>query len=473
MEEKDLDKINFSLDSPNIFLKYLKSAQYILETKSRICMVDVVDVQKMNFDYIVISMKDDYIHVECDRFGHKCIYYDKLLSHLSTDVNDLLSLRLEQGLSLSLDSEVFLECVFSGGNSRGSHLVKDIYRIGYGRSARISVAAGSIEFVENNLIGSSKFTHDLGVMTSLFNQGIDELANSFEGDFLDINLSGGLDSKTVYLQSINRINKSSIVATTFGTASSKDIKIAKRLINSEGGEFYFSNSGVWDDNLLLKSMLDIDFSLVAEPLSLSYGSKGKALLTGQLGDVVVGTYLKEVSSLQKEKYLSLYGKNRGIVEMSEQDLFMKRGIRLINIGLTVLNRVKPTYSPFLFVPFFEYCMSLPQSARSGHKLYLKWLKYLGGKHLLYKWDKMNASVKGCFILFDRVLSLPYFFRVIVSRLKSLVTSNIKTPKHSDIDNAIVLRGLIDENSIQLLNSYKNESFSNYTIQYLFALKRQF
>jgi asparagine synthase (glutamine-hydrolysing) len=122
--------------------------------------------------------------------------------------------------------------------------------------------------------------------------------------------------------------------------------------------------------------------------------------TGQLGDVTVGSYLtrddygtpkfikpRSTRYLHKlpEKLLEPY-------DNLELFLYLNRGLNYILTGNLPVQQHTETVSPFLYIDFLEFCLSVPLRYRIHHRLYRKWIleKYPGAAK--YTWERLGSRI---------------------------------------------------------------------------------
>lgn len=125
--------------------------------------------------------------------------------------------------------------------------------------------------------------------------------------------------------------------------------------------------------------------------------------TGQLGDVVIGSYLKKMEYGQVPKITDgAYSEElRGRIESyqlryeyEDSEVFMmyNRGFCGISQGLLTFQENSESYSPFTDVDFFEFCYSIPLELRFNHKIYFDWIldKYPAAAE--YVWENTRAKI---------------------------------------------------------------------------------
>ncbi|WP_439443431.1 hypothetical protein ACSMFR_00315 [Listeria aquatica] len=127
--------------------------------------------------------------------------------------------------------------------------------------------------------------------------------------------------------------------------------------------------------------------------------------TGQLGDVILGTYYNSSKArkfspgdgavsqklIKRVKYSSQVA-----VQVEDQELFKfyNRGLTGVNIGLKPMHQYTETLSPFLDVDFLSFCFSLPLEYRYGHRIYIKWIKKCYPQAADFVYEKVGGKING-------------------------------------------------------------------------------
>jgi asparagine synthase (glutamine-hydrolysing) len=132
--------------------------------------------------------------------------------------------------------------------------------------------------------------------------------------------------------------------------------------------------------------------------------------TGQLGDAVIGTIIKNYSKDSLHKLGYAYSDTcvdhvkteavhfSGFPELETSALY-QRGINGANNGLLSEQDFSETMSPFYNVDFFSYCLSIPLNARMRHHIYKKWIlkKHPGAAAYIWEASKMKINQSTVYI----------------------------------------------------------------------------
>ena len=144
--------------------------------------------------------------------------------------------------------------------------------------------------------------------------------------------------------------------------------------------------------------------------------------TGQLGDVIVGSFVKADEKDAKyslgeraysKKYLEHLTDFRLTLDTSKEvGLFYYRGFNGTNNGLQCIYNYTETLSPFLEIDFIERALSIPLELRQNHYIYKKWILAKYPQAAEYEWETTGRKISD-------VLDSP--------PKKSFVPSSIKKP----------------------------------------------
>lgn len=204
-------------------------------------------------------------------------------------------------------------------------------------------------------------------------------------------LSGGLDSRmTTWVA--HDMGYTDQLNYTFSQSDYLDEKIAKEIARDLEHEwiFKFLDNGVFLKNI--EEMIKINFGNCL----YSGNAHGKSFIdlinlkkfgivhSGQLGDVIIGTYsnsknYRKSYSLKSGAYSSslISRINQNVIneKYSNEEIFKfyNRGLTGILQGNLPIQEYTETISPFLDIDFLNYCLKIPLKCRYGHKIYYKWI----------------------------------------------------------------------------------------------------
>jgi asparagine synthase (glutamine-hydrolysing) len=231
-------------------------------------------------------------------------------------------------------------------------------------------------------------------------------------------LSGGLDSRMTCWVADDLGYKDQLNI-TFSQSDYFDETIPKKIATDLTHEWLFK---ALDNGIFLK---DIDEVTNITGGNLLYSGSAHAndmlkyinydslglLHSGQLGDVIIGSYILDVNQnldnvqpagSYSKKYLNNISYTSKLYTNQELFLMYQRGINGANNGLVITNQYAETMSPFYDIDFMEFCFLLPLKLRIDHNIYKKWIEKKYPKAGEYIWEKTRRPV-----LFKSVYEIKY------------------------------------------------------------------
>ena len=244
-------------------------------------------------------------------------------------------------------------------------------------------------------------------------------------------LSAGLDCRmtSFVAHDLGYTNQTNI---TFSQTNYYDDFVSKQMASDLRHEWVFKSL---DDGNWLKDADEIN--KITGGNVLYYGSShGNSLLrlinfsklgllhSGQLGDVVVSTHAKndnddflfgdgaysksfidDIRNELKDSYLN-----------QEMGLWYCRYLNGTNNGQQNEYNYTETLSPFLYLDFLEFALSIPASIRYDHQLYKKWIISRYPKAAAYIWTGMGDRIDAYSIKYKGVdYSLKVFIKKILKK----------------------------------------------------------
>ncbi|WP_299714633.1 asparagine synthase-related protein [uncultured Tenacibaculum sp.] len=226
-----------------------------------------------------------------------------------------------------------------------------------------------------------------------------------------VGLSGGLDSRMVTWVA-NQMGYKQQVNYTFSETNYLDETIAKKIAEDLKHEWIFKalDNGVFLDNI-------DEVNMISGGNAIYYGlSHGYSMLkylnfkelglvhTGQLGDVIIGSYIKNLKTPLVYKGQGMYSTKmisklkhykiqfNSLFEL-EQYILKQRGINGILMGNLTAQNYTETISPFCDIDFINFCLKLPISLRKGHNIYRKWVLKKYPEAAEYIWENTKRNLK--------------------------------------------------------------------------------
>jgi asparagine synthase (glutamine-hydrolysing) len=378
---------------------------------------------KGDFSGVILNKNSNVWHIFTNHVGSKNIFYffdeEKKELIFSSELKILVYLMRKKGYPINL-SEIGACCLLTFGYMIGdTTLIENIRKIPPG--SILTYSDGQIRIDQYYKLESTPFVADsedliIKNLNSLFLDAIKlEYDKDLEYNYSHIStLSGGLDSR-MNVMNAKKAGYSNILCLCFSQSDYLDEIIAKRIASDLEFEFIFKSL---DNGNYLKNIEESAF--VNDALTLYAGAahvqfsiklfewKNFGLLhTGQIGDLVLGSYLfnnkhdpVDINTIKKIAYstkllderlikkLNLYNK----YENAEIFAFYERCVNGVFNGYRVIEQFTEFSSPFLDKDFLAYAMRIPPKYRYREKLYIKWIMSEIPEISKYPWEKTGMKI---------------------------------------------------------------------------------
>lgn len=425
------------LNSQELIIKYRKSgwAETVIEMYAQ-NGEDFFRELRGSFSGVLFDKKQDKQIIFTNHIGDKHLYYLKLADRIvfASSASELARYMRCRNMSCHLDVEAAYLILTFGFVFQAYTLCKEIRRLEPGHY--IKIQQNKVEIVkyyspspqDNNSISMQDAIEGVDVH---FRQAIKrEYEKDVEYGYRHIcGLSGGLDCRMTTWVS-HEMGYADQLNITFSQTDYLDEKLAKAMARDLRHDWLFKSLD--HGNFLIRlfeQVIDASFGGVmyyglCHGLSmlelLDFSSMG-LMHTGQLGDVVVSSYVKasehHCASLEKFKAKMTSFKlidRIGFLSLSnfcnlEQSIFCLRGLGGILYGNIPPQAKTEVASPFLDIDFLNYCMSIPLKYRANHKLYKKWIlqKYPNAAKYVWETTKRRIDVSKSTQIWDRYNRLKY------------------------------------------------------------------
>jgi asparagine synthase (glutamine-hydrolysing) len=225
-----------------------------------------------------------------------------------------------------------------------------------------------------------------------------------------VTLSGGLDSRmtTWVAHDLGYIEQLNV---TFSQSNYLDETIAKKIASDLKHEWIFKTL---DNGLFLKNIeeiIKINFGNIAY-YGLAHSKSCLDLIdlknfgiihSGQLGDVIIGTFYDDLNPNKQycigdgaysNKLINRLNNINLKYNYENQEIFKFYGrcFTGANQGNLVSQEITETFSPFYDLEFLNYCLSIPVKFRFKHNIYKKWIIKKYPEATKYKWEKINTKI---------------------------------------------------------------------------------
>lgn len=352
-----------------------------------------------------------------DHVGDKQIFYSKTQDGylIGSEMGFIVETRKLNELPVSIDEVGCYMSLTQGFCIEDRTLVSEVRKLFPGHYLRIdNVGIEERQYHHFNNTPNEDLTLDDAIdgIDVLFRQA---LKRAFDKDceygFRHIAcLSGGLDSRmTVWVG--DQLGYSDQLNLTYSQSGYLDFSVAQQIATDLHHDWLFKPL---DGGDCIKDIDDVSRITYgsANFLGLAHGRSMENLInydsfgvihTGQLGDVIIGSYLNKLEgnanysivdgAYSQEVIDFLLGyKERYSYENKEVFIMYNRGFCGIGQGLLTFQENSESYSPFMDVDFFEFCYSIPLKWRLNHKIYFDWIlnKYPGAAD--YVWEHTGKKI---------------------------------------------------------------------------------
>lgn len=358
--------------------------------------------------------KDKWI-IFTDHIGSKQLFYhtDKDNFQLSSDITDIYQLFKKEKINYSLDINSAYMLLSFGYMIEDVTLCDSIKKLLPG--SYILIQNGKVETQQYYTIPTSTIAKDCSI-NDLIEEVDQKFKNAVQLQFEKdksygykhlVGLSGGLDSRMTSWVA-HEMGYTNQLNFTFSESDYLDEKIPKRIASDLRHEWIFK---ALDNGNFLRDVDEINLISGGNTqyFGLSHGNSFYKYLnfdslgilhSGQLGDVIIGSYIKSLSASRIENgansqklitncTFSPYSKDP--IEREKQ-MLTRRGFNGINSGLLAVQQHTETVSPFYDIDFFEACLNIPLNFRIGHKLYHQWMLKKYPEASQYIWESTGKKI---------------------------------------------------------------------------------
>lgn len=357
-----------------------------------------------SFSGVFYDKKEDILLVYTDHIGDKPVFYSSLPENnyiFGSEISYFIELFNANKISYSLDLAGAYSLLSYSFMLADLTYVEGIRRITAGYYLKISNNKLSIKKYHSFNYKPDYSLSDNDIVEKidkLFIKAVSsQLRKNEEYGYKNIAaLSAGLDTRITNF-AINRIIKKPIMNFTYSPIGFPDEVISKQIAKK------LKNSHLYQANDNSEALLLIDEGVEAnEGLMTYYGSsiivdffkiinleKYGIIHTGQIGDVIVGSYTKKIKNLtniteNKDAYSTKliykfneffdFEKYKKQFTYSEEFSLYNKAFTGVNSGsLLVFQQQTESFSPFMDVDFFEFCLSIPLEKRLKFHIYDKWI----------------------------------------------------------------------------------------------------
>jgi len=350
-------------------------------------------------------------------------YYDRDYGFIfSSELYSLSKFLKKIGIYYSLNTDAVYMMSLYGFLLEDNTYIKEVKKLSYSSLITYDIGNTQVYFEKRHKYSRSKIS--ISYKDALYQ--INELAQAsiyknwqkdtqYSTKHLSL-LSGGMDARVNVLIA-KELGFNNITTLTFGESNSKDIKYAQKIaVGEEFNHFerLLNSPKYLIDNIIENYVIPND-GLMMFHTSAHTSSTVKSfnlsnyttLHTGQIGDVLFGSFSKEDYNIKKNRgsigYTGFVSNNKLLDKISVlpeilnkyQDLgfelfiYEQRQINATIVGDRSLNDTIDNVSPFYDLELINFCLSLPNKYKANQMIYFDWLKKYHSKALSYPWDKIE------------------------------------------------------------------------------------
>lgn len=406
------------LNKKQLFKKYNCSNLFKLIISMKKNGMDFYNEFRGSFSGAVFDKKKKEWDVYTNHYGDNGIFYynNNGISIIASDINYIISYLKKNNLTYTMNEKALyylLTYAFMGDDST---IVSEIKRLAPG---------GAITLNSNGLCKVKEYYHLFKNKYDLSNWSDEKIINKLDELFRNAisleydkdleygyehlaDLSAGLDSR-MNVWVAHEMGYRNMTNITYSQSGALDEKIPKQIAKTLNTKHIFYPL----DNA--ECIMDIDSNVWMNGGAAAYYTitGGRIILesldsnkfgiehTGQIGDVIIGTFLNSPSEYKKNIISGLYSnKLSGKIvdkpleqyEDYEQYMLYVRGFRGALSSHFIRRNFVEVASPFLNIEFLEFCFSIPIEKRINHKIYFKWVKSKYPKAAKFIWGKYGVNL---------------------------------------------------------------------------------
>ncbi len=428
------------LNAPELYPEYnagsksaLIRAMYLNEG------IHFVNKLRGDFSGVIVDKAKQELYLFTNHIGSKRIFYyrnDETKDFFfASDLKVVTTLMQKYGYPTEL-SETGAYCLLTFGFMLRNHtLCKDAIHLEPGTILTLSLNTGDIKKETYYTLKNTPYIEDseeniIQEMERRFCQAIKrEYDIDKEYGYRHIvTLSGGLDSRMTLVKGI-MLGYGNIRTLTFSQSGYLDQLISQKIAADLNCDYVFH--ALDNGNFLL----DIGSSIKANDGLILYGSAAQQLSsaamlnwdgfgllhTGQVGDLILGSYLQDTSHhpvnntlIHKIAYSSklldkvpdvVLEEIRNTYDNDEMCAFYERCINGVYNGYYMTQNYSEYASPFLDVDFLDYVMKIPPKLRYNNKIYARWITLCTPVAARYIWEKTGTKINANYFvsLYKRVI----------------------------------------------------------------------
>ena len=378
------------------------------------------------FAGFIFSKQTETIEVFNDSLGTKNIFYfydSKLGLAFSSEMHVLSKVLRENNICLNYNKDAIYSLALYGQVFDDQTVVHEINRLEYGTVLSLDLKTKVLKKEKYYYIDKPT-NHTINLQDAI--SEIDRLMlksveREWQKDLAENKnhltlISGGMDSRVNALLA-RELGYDKINSYTYGAPNSSDVRISNTIAKDN---FYAHtqlnlNNGLYlSDTIMENYIIPSDGLSIYTPIATMQHSLKRmnftnygVLHSGQIGDVVFGSFVRENFDIQENKdKIGLTGniKHKNLIEKIESlnnilNRYRDKNYELYSYEQRQINgtltgdRVASNYidhiSPFYDTELIDFMFSLPSKFKVNQNIYFKWLEQRHPQVLKYEWEKIG------------------------------------------------------------------------------------
>ncbi|WP_027631812.1 hypothetical protein [Clostridium hydrogeniformans] len=367
-----------------------------------------------SFCGLIYDKRDGRTIVFTNHIGDKQVFFYEHEDFIvvSSNIDNINRFLKDNNVKITLNENAAYELLTYGFMTGSNTLIKEISKLEAGTYIKFNEKLEIYRYHKftNELIKDITEDEAIDRIDILFRNAVKmEFEKDLEYGYKHLcNLSGGLDSRMINCVARD-LGYDNILNITYCKNNYLDELIAKQISTDLGNEFLFKSlddvSFIYDiDDVVRKNGAMSCYSALTggknffETINFSrYGLNH----TGQLGDVVIGTFCTKAKHLKPINILGTYSnilidkldkKHLNKYESEEIYQFYTRGFTGCLNSHSLTQEFTEVSSPFLDIDLMEFCLSINPEMRINHNLYIKWIMKKYPNASKYKWEKIDGKI---------------------------------------------------------------------------------
>ncbi len=389
--------------------------------------IDFVSQLKGGFNGFIFDKKQQKLYLFTDNLATRRFYYyfnQQYGFAFASSMQVLTKVLRQKNIPYTLNHDAVYMMALYGIILEDYTYVSEIKVLPYGHILIFDVSQKKIK-------KQRYFEYQSGIIPIAYDEAINKIENllvssieriwqknkQYSDSYFTL-LSGGMDARVNVLIA-KELGFDNIQSLTFGQSGSKDIVYAKQIAKGEGfnhhteyldgGDFLIDN--IYENYIIPNDgMIFYNGSAHLTSVLRKFDWQNTPVLhSGQIGDVLFGSFAKNTFDFQQNKeklgytgfvqHPELLNKISVLNEILEK--YQNRGYELyiyeqrqINgtiMGDRSINHLVDSFSSFYDADLIQFCMLLPNDYKKYQKIYFDWLKKYHPQVVGYPWDKIEMK----------------------------------------------------------------------------------